>query len=260
MPKLTFQPGLKFECDCMKLGVTNPRNYGLRNPRNLRNLTKITYFERNTIFYRISNNDVSKQLSLVINLWINSWIKPNFCCLTCIVMLLRTHGCYETQTSKTKTSDPGKLRLSISRNLRIPKPFVTVFLQLTLPYKQLQHGNDCCSAVLTVLFSDFSMRKRASDSTSPPILWLNSFFKIVDKLCYARRQPTFMIKSVWLAIFSLSQKRVIFLCADFARREQVLNTLGLTKVIFVFFNGNCVQTISANSNIKHIFSESLLNI
>ena len=59
-------------------GVTNLWNYGprnlwnLRNPRNLRNLTKITYFDRNIYFERIFNNDVSKQLSLVINLWINS--------------------------------------------------------------------------------------------------------------------------------------------------------------------------------------------
>ena len=52
-----------------KTGVTNLRNYG---PRNLRNLTKITYFDRNISFERIFNNDVSKQLSLVINLGINS--------------------------------------------------------------------------------------------------------------------------------------------------------------------------------------------
>ena len=49
-------------------GVTNPRNYGPRNLRNPRNLTKITYFDRNIYFERIFNNDVSKQLSLVINL------------------------------------------------------------------------------------------------------------------------------------------------------------------------------------------------
>ena len=53
-----------------KTGVTNLRNYGPRNLwnlRNLRNLTKITYFDRNIYFERI-NNDVSKQLLLVINL------------------------------------------------------------------------------------------------------------------------------------------------------------------------------------------------
>ena len=53
-------------------GVTNLRNYGPRNLRNPRNLTKITYFDRNIYFERIFNNDVSKQLSLVINLGINS--------------------------------------------------------------------------------------------------------------------------------------------------------------------------------------------
>ena len=58
-----------------KTGVTSLPNYGprnLRNPPNLRNLTKITYFDRNIYFERIFNNDVSKQLSLVINLGINS--------------------------------------------------------------------------------------------------------------------------------------------------------------------------------------------
>ena len=56
------------------MGVTNLWNYGPRNlwnPRNLRNLwnlTKITCFDRNIYFERIFNNDVSKQLSLVINL------------------------------------------------------------------------------------------------------------------------------------------------------------------------------------------------
>ena len=80
------------------MGVTNLRNYGprklrnMRNPRNLRNPTKTIYFDLNIYFERIFNNDVSKQLSLVINLWINSWMKPNFRYLTCVVMLLRSHG------------------------------------------------------------------------------------------------------------------------------------------------------------------------
>ena len=37
----------------------------------------------NKYFYPIFNNDISKQLSLVINLWINSWMIPIFLCLTC---------------------------------------------------------------------------------------------------------------------------------------------------------------------------------
>ena len=58
----------------LKGGVTNlwnyrPRNHGTCGTRgNLRNLTKITYFDRNINFYRIFNNEVSKQLSLAINL------------------------------------------------------------------------------------------------------------------------------------------------------------------------------------------------
>ena len=64
-------------------GVTNLRNYGPRKLQNLwnpRNLTKITYFDRNIYFEHIFSDDVSKQLSLVINLWIYSWIKPFFRC------------------------------------------------------------------------------------------------------------------------------------------------------------------------------------